>query len=147
MIMAQEEARQLGHGAVDAQHLLLGVLRMDQGGVGRALESFGITPERVRDQVMRIVGPGEETPSGKLELTSRAEKALERAQREAVSLGHHHVGSEHVLLGLLPPPSRARLTFRDRGGGVIAQILLELETDVEEVRVEVLRVIGAPAEG
>ena len=144
MLMAQEEARQLGRGHIGTEHLLLGLVRMDEAEAGRALEGLGVTPARVRDQVMTIVGRGEETPSGRLEFAPQAKKALARALREARSLGQHQVGSVHLLLGLVPPPRR-RLSLRsgDRGGGVVAQILLELDADAEQIRAEVLRLIGA----
>jgi ATP-dependent Clp protease ATP-binding subunit ClpC len=92
------------------------------------LESLDITVERVRAQVVRIVGSGEEVTSGQIPFTPRAKKVLELALREALSLGHNYIGTEHILLGLV----------RDNEG-VAMRVLLDFDAGPEKVRTEVMR--------
>src|SRR3546814_16679177 len=75
-------------------HILLGLLREEGGLAARILESLDITVERVRAQVVRIVGSGEEVTSGQIPFTPRAKKVLELALREALSLGHNYIGTD-----------------------------------------------------
>ena len=100
VVLAQEEARILKHNYIGTEHILLGLLREEEGLAARVLESLDITVERVRAQVVRIVGSGEEVTSGQIPFTPRAKKVLELALREALSLGHNYIGTEHILLGL-----------------------------------------------
>jgi len=95
------------------------------------LESLDITVERVRGQVVRIVGSGEEFTSGQIPFTPRAKKVLERSLREALSFGHNHIGTEHILLGLVR-----------ENEGVAARILLDLDADAERIRGETIRMLG-----
>jgi hypothetical protein len=97
---AQEEAAGLHHNAVGTQHLLLGLLRVEDGGAARALGSLGIDVEAVRTEVMRVFGEGDST-GGPLPFTPDAKQTFEVALREALSIGHNHIGTEHILLGLL----------------------------------------------
>src|SRR5437870_8524013 len=101
VVLAQEEARTLKHNYIGTEHILLGLLREEEGLAARVLESLDITVERVRAQVVRIVGSGEEVTSGQIPFTPRAKKVLELALREALSLGHNYSGTEHILLGLV----------------------------------------------
>ena len=101
VVLAQEEARTLKHNYIGTEHILLGLLREEEGLAARVLESLDITTERVRSQVVRIVGSGEEVTSGQIPFTPRAKKVLELALREAISLGHNYIGTEHLLLGLV----------------------------------------------
>src|ERR671937_865385 len=98
VVLAQEEARTLKHNYIGTEHILLGLLREEEGLAARVLESLDITVERVRAQVVRIVGSGEEVTSGQIPFTPRAKKVLELALREALSLGHNYIGTEHKLL-------------------------------------------------
>jgi ATP-dependent Clp protease ATP-binding subunit ClpA len=118
--------------SIGHEHILLGLLREEEGLAARVLESLDITVERVRAQVVRIVGSGEEVTSGQIPFTPRAKKVLELALREALSLGHDFVGTEHILLGLV----------RD-SDGVAARVLLDFDVDSEKVRQEVMRSDGA----
>ena len=93
VVLAQEEARTLKHNYIGTEHILLGLLREEEGLAARVLESLDITVERVR-----IVGSGEEVTSGQIPFTPRAKKVLELALREALSLGHNYIGTEHILL-------------------------------------------------
>src|ERR671914_594901 len=96
VVLAQEEARTLKHNYIGTEHILLGLLREEEGLAARVLESLDITVERVRAQVVRIVGSGEEVTSGQIPFTPRAKKVLELALREALSLGHNYIGSENI---------------------------------------------------
>src|SRR5438552_11606514 len=129
VVMAQDEARLLRHNYLGTEHLLLGLLREEEGVAARALESLHVTIEEVRAQVARIVGEGEEATTGQIPFTPRAKRVLELGLREALSLGHNYIGTEHLLLGL------AR-----EYDGVAARLLLDFHVDnaqlVEEVRTE-----------
>jgi ATP-dependent Clp protease ATP-binding subunit ClpA len=98
VVLAQEEARTLKHNYIGTEHILLGLLREEEVLAARVLESLGITVERVRAQVVRIVGSGEEVTSGVIPFTPRGKKVLELAVREALSLGHNDMGTEHSCL-------------------------------------------------
>src|SRR5690349_7488296 len=133
VVLAQEEARILKHNYIGTEHILLGLLREEEGLAARVLESLDITVERVRAQVVRIVGSGEEVTSGQIPFTPRAKKVLELALREALSLGHNYIGTEHILLGLVR-----------ENEGVAARILLDFDADSEKIRNEVIRMLSGP---
>src|SRR5688500_13552611 len=133
VVLAQEEARTLKHNYIGTEHILLGLLREEEGLAARVLESLDITVERVRAQVVRIVGSGEEVTSGQSPFTPRAKKVLELALREALSLGHNYIGTEHILLGLVR-----------ENEGVAARILLDFDADSEKIRNEVIRMLSGP---
>ena len=129
--MAQEEARTLKHNYIGTEHILLGLLREEEGLAARVLDSLDITVEEVRAQVARIVGQGDEVTTGQIPFTPRAKKVLELALREALSLGHNYIGTEHILLGLVR-----------ENEGVAARILLDFDADDEKIRNEVIRVLS-----
>ena len=136
VVLAQEEARGLRHNYIGTEHLLLGLLREEEGIAARVLESLDVTLDEVRAQVARYVGAGDELIAGQIPFTPRSKKVLEMSLREALSLGHNWIGTEHVLLGL------AR-----ENEGVAARILLDLDADAEKVRngvVEALSGQSAP---
>jgi ATP-dependent Clp protease ATP-binding subunit ClpA len=133
VVLAQDESRHLKHNYIGTEHLLLGLLREEEGLAARVLESLDITVEEVRAQVARIVGPGDETTTGQIPFTPRAKKVLELALREALSLGHNYIGTEHVLLGLVR-----------ENEGVAARILLDFDADAQTVRKEVIRILSGP---
>jgi ATP-dependent Clp protease ATP-binding subunit ClpC len=133
VVLAQEEARTLKHNYIGTEHILLGLLREEEGLAARVLESLDITTERVRSQVVRIVGSGEEVTSGQIPFTPRAKKVLELALREALSLGHNYIGTEHILLGLVR-----------ENEGVAARILLDFDADSDKIRNEVIRMLSGP---
>jgi len=130
VVLAQEEAQALRHSYIGTEHILLGLLLEDEGLAARVLESLDITVERVRGQVVRIVGSGEEVTSGHLPFTPRAKKVFELSLREALSLGHPYIDTEHLLLALVR-----------QNEGVAARILLDFNADSEKVHSEVLRVL------
>jgi ATP-dependent Clp protease ATP-binding subunit ClpC len=100
-IFAQQEARGLGHPAIGTEHVLLGLLREEEGLAARVLTSLGVTIEAVREQAAQVERPaGEPAPGGQLPFTPETKKALELSLREALALGHNHIGTEHVLLGV-----------------------------------------------
>ncbi len=133
VVLAQEEARTLKHNYIGTEHILLGLLREEEGLAARVLESLDITVEEVRAQVIRIVGSGEEVTSGQIPFTPRAKKVLELALREALSLGHNYIGTEHILLGLVR-----------ENEGVAARILADFDADSEKIRNEIIRMLSGP---
>ena len=133
VVLAQEDARALKHEYVGTEHILLGLLRQEKGVAARVLESLDITAERVSIQVVRIAGVGEEVTSGQIPFTPRAKQALELALREALSLGHNYIGTEHILLGLVR-----------ENEGVAARILLDFDADSEKIRNGVIRMLSGP---
>ena len=131
--LAQEEARLLRHNYIGTEHLLLGLLREDQGVAAKALTSLGIAPDEVRDQVVEIIGHGELAPAGPIPYTPRSKKVLELSMREALRLGHGYIGTEHILLGLLR-----------EGEGMAALVLVKLGCDFTRARDTVLRLLNDP---
>lgn len=101
IVLAQDEVRILRGSQVDTEHLLLGLLREEQGVAARTLKELNVTLENVREQVIRRVSVGSEEPTGQIPLTDSAKKVLELALRQALSLGHNYIGTEHLLLGLV----------------------------------------------
>jgi ATP-dependent Clp protease ATP-binding subunit ClpC len=130
MDLAQEEARMFSHNYIGTEHLLLGLVREGEGVAAQVLESLGISLEAVRQQVEEVIGLGQQVPSGRIPLTPRAKKVLELARREAFQLGHHYIGTEHLLLGMIR-----------EGEGVAAQVLAGLGADLNGVRQQVLRLL------
>ena len=133
VVLAQEEARALKHNYIGTEHLLLGLLREEEGVAARVLDGLEVSVEEVRAAVVRIVGSGEESPQGQIPFTPRAKKVLELALREALSLGHNYIGTEHILLGLVREDE-----------GVAARILLDLDAEPEKIRNEVMRTLSGP---
>ncbi len=113
----------LGHNYIGTEHLLLGLLREEEGLGAQALESFGLTLDGVRAQLVGIVGRGTEPSSGQIPFTPRAQRVLELALREALSLGHNNIGTEHLLLAVVSEQD-----------GVAVRILTELGIGTEELR-------------
>ena len=125
---AQDEARLLEHDYVGTEHLLLGLVRAEEGVAADVLTDLGITLERVRDAV-RMAGSGAELISGQLRFTPRAKKALELALREVFAFRDGYITTAHILLALTRvDESRA------------ARILFDLGADAEQIGGEVLRV-------
>jgi ATP-dependent Clp protease ATP-binding subunit ClpC len=137
VVLAQDEARALAHDYIGTEHLLLGLLREEKGIAARVLGSLDITADEVRAQVARMVGEGDEVATGQIPFTPGAKKSLELALREALSLGHDYIGTEHILLGL------CRVQ-----GDVAALILTDLGAEPRSVAEETARMLGhsAPAD-
>ena len=136
VVLAQEEARHFNHNYIGTEHLLLGLLREDEGVAARALTSLNVTLDEVREQVESIVGYGEEGTGGQAPFTPRSKKVLELALREALQLGHNYIGTEHILLGLVRESE-----------GVAARVLSNLDVDPDKVRREVVRMLGGGRSG
>ncbi|MGH2976936.1 MAG: Clp protease N-terminal domain-containing protein [Gaiellaceae bacterium] len=121
---ARDEVRALRHKKVRTEHLLLGLLRCEQGLGAQVLRERGLTLEEARRAVERIAGRGDEELWAELiPFAGRSRRAMELAQGEAVALGHDHVGTEHILLGLLR---------EDDGGG--ARVLAAFGIDYARAR-------------
>jgi ATP-dependent Clp protease ATP-binding subunit ClpC len=131
--LAREEARLHQHNYVGTEHLLLGLLHEGEGRAARALRSCQVDLEDVREVVDAIIGQGREEPTGRIPLTPRAHRALELSVREAQRQDRTSVATEHLLLGLLR-----------EGEGVAAQVLGQLDLDLDEVRDQVLRLVEDP---
>ena len=100
VVLAQEEARELGHDHVGTEHILLGMLRDGTGVAAGALTSLGLTWESAREAVEANAG-GSQAPRDRIPFTARAKRSLELALREALQLGYDYIGTEHILLGLI----------------------------------------------
>jgi ATP-dependent Clp protease ATP-binding subunit ClpC len=131
VVLAQDEARVLKHDYIGTEHLLLGLLREEEGLAARVLKSFRITVEDVRAQVARTVGQGDEVTTGQIPFTPRSKRILELSLREAISLSHNYIGTEHILLGLLR-----------EGEGVAVETLVGLGAGTAEVRDELMRLLS-----
>ena len=131
VVLAQDESRRLGHDSIGTEHILLGLLREEEGIAARVLETLDVTLEEVQADVIRVVGRGETPETGQIPFTPGGKKTLELALREAVALGHDYIGTEHVLLGLV----RA-----DEGVG--AEILREHDADPERIRQAIIRMLS-----
>lgn len=131
IVLGQEEARKLNHNYIGTEHLLLGLVHDGQGVSAEALASLGIELEGVRAQVVQTIGRGQLAPSGHIPFTPRAKKILELSEQETKQLGHTHIGTEHLLLGLIR-----------EGEGVGAQILTKLGADPGLVRERVMQLLA-----
>jgi Clp amino terminal domain, pathogenicity island component len=136
VVLAQEEARHLDHNYIGTEHILLGLIHESEGVAARALTELGISLEAVRSEVVEIVGHGAEAPTGHIPFTPRAKKVLELSLREAMSLGHNYIGTEHILLGLIR-----------EGEGVAAQVLVKEGGSLDRVRQQVIQLLAGYAGG
>ena len=134
LVLAQQEARVLGHNFLGTEHLLLALIRETEGVAAMALAQLGIRLDDVRDRVKETVGPAGSAPTGSPPFTPRAKRVLELSLREALQLGHNYIGTEHILLGLVR-----------EGEGVAAQILASLGGDLARVRQQVLQILAGYA--
>ena len=127
--LARKEADRFNHNYVGTEHLLLGLIKLGQGVAVNVLQKMGLDLETVRTEVEKQVGSGPETKmTGSIPYTPRVKKVLALASKEAKTLNHSYVGTEHILLGLLR-----------EGEGVAAQVLKNLELDIERTRNEILK--------
>lgn len=128
----QEEARMLSHNYVGTEHLLLSLIRDGEGVASDALESLNISHEAATQEVEEIIGRGLAAPTDDIPFTPQLKRVLEQSLREARQLGHRHMGTEHLLLGVI-----------HTGEGVAAQILQRLGASLPEVRQAVIRRLPA----
>jgi ATP-dependent Clp protease ATP-binding subunit ClpC len=136
IVHGQEEARALKHNYIGTEHLLLGLLREQEGLAARVLASLGVELEGVRARVAEIVGRGDEVTGGEMPFTPRAKKVLELSLREAKSMNHPYIRTEHILLGLVA-----------EGEGVANRIMDGAGATGERLRAEVERQLSARAGG
>jgi ATP-dependent Clp protease ATP-binding subunit ClpC len=133
MALANQEAQRLNHEYIGTEHILLGLVKEGSGVGANVLKNLEVDLRKVRLEVEKLVKPGPEMVTmGKLPQTPRAKKVIEYAIEEARNLNHNYVGTEHLLLGLL----------REHDG-VAAQVLMNLGLKLEDVREEVLNLLGA----
>ncbi|GCF08796.1 Clp protease N-terminal domain-containing protein [Dictyobacter arantiisoli] len=130
LVLAQEEAQKLRHNYIGTEHVLLGLLREEEGIAGLALKNLNILTEQVRKDIELISGPGHDVVSEMQHLTSRAKYAMELAVDEARQMNHHFLGTEHLLLGLVR-----------EGEGLAAVIIQKQGIKLEQVRAEVLKLL------
>ena len=123
LVLAQEESRLLGHDFIGTEHLLLGLIGEGHGVAATTLDSLGISLEAARERVVEAVGKGGTPGAGSPPFTPRAKKVLELSLREALQLGQGHIGTEHLLFGLVR---------EGEGGGI--QVLAGLGADSDRVR-------------
>ncbi len=132
IVLAHDESSTLKHNYIGTEHILLGLLREDDGSAAGALASLGITVERARAEVSQILGIGEEFNAGQLPFTDRANSVLKLALSEARAFDLEHVEPGHIMLSLL-----------SEGQGVAARVLADLGADAELLRAEVIRRMDA----
>jgi len=135
LTIAQEEARNLNHSYIGTEHILLGLVREEEGVAAKVLTNLGIGLSKVRSAVEFIIGRGEKPGSTETGLTPRAKKVIELAIDEARQMGHNYIGTEHLLLGLLR-----------EGEGVASSVLDSFGITLERARAEVLHILtqGVP---
>ncbi len=135
LTIAQEEARSLNHSYIGTEHILLGLVREEEGVAARVLTNLGIGLGKVRSAVEFIIGRGEKPGSGETGLTPRAKKVIELAIDEARQMGHNYIGTEHLLLGLLR-----------EGEGVASSVLDSFGITLERARAETAHILtqGTP---
>jgi ATP-dependent Clp protease ATP-binding subunit ClpC len=135
LTIAQEEARNLNHSYIGTEHILLGLVREEEGVAARVLINLGIGLGKVRSAVEFIIGRGEKPGSGETGLTPRAKKVIELAIDEARQMGHNYIGTEHLLLGLLR-----------EGEGVASSVLDSFGITLERARAETAHILtqGTP---
>ena len=137
MQLANQEAQRFNHEYIGTEHILLGLIKEGSGVAANVLKNLDVDLRKIRLEVEKLVQSGPDMVTmGKLPQTPRAKKVIEYSMEEARNLNHNYVGTEHILLGLLREQE-----------GVAAQVLMNLGLKLEEVREEVLNLLGHGAEG
>jgi ATP-dependent Clp protease ATP-binding subunit ClpC len=131
VVLAQDEARALRHGYIGTEHLLLGLLREEEGLASRTLGSLGVELHGARGRVSAIVGEGTEVARGLIPFLPDAKQSIDGALREALKMGHRFIGTEHLLLGLV----------REEGY-VSSRVLAESGVTLAQVRERVLALLS-----
>lgn len=135
IMLAQEEARRLGHNFVGTEQILLGLIGEGTGIAAKVLKSMGVNLKDARVEVEKIIGRGSGFVAVEIPFTPRAKRVLELSLEEARQLGHNYIGTEHLLLGLIR-----------EGEGVAARVLENLALDLSKVRTQVIRLLGDTSE-
>ena len=131
IMLAQEEARRLGHNFVGTEQILLGLIGEGTGIAAKTLKSMGVNLKDARIEVEKIIGRGSGFVAVEIPFTPRAKRVLELSWDEARQLGHNYIGTEHLLLGLIR-----------EGEGVAARVLENLGVDLTKVRQHIVRLLG-----
>jgi ATP-dependent Clp protease ATP-binding subunit ClpC len=135
LVIAQDEARDLGDAFIGTEHILLGLIRETDGMAARALVSAGVTYDAARERVKETrIATGKPSP-GAPPFTPQAKKVLELSLREALQLGHSYIGTEHILLGLMR-----------EGEDMGVQILLDLGVELPQVREDLSAKMSGPSD-
>jgi ATP-dependent Clp protease ATP-binding subunit ClpC len=135
IMLAQEEARRLGHNFVGTEQILLGLIGEGTGVAAKVLKSMGVNLKDARVEVEKIIGRGSGFVAVEIPFTPRAKRVLELSLEEARQLGHNYIGTEHLLLGLIR-----------EGEGVAARVMENLGVDLSKIRTQVIRMLGETAE-
>jgi len=135
IMLAQEEARRLGHNFVGTEQILLGLIGEGTGIGPKVLKSMGVNLKDARVEVEKIIGRGSGFVAVEIPFTPRAKRVLELSLEEARQLGHNYIGTEHLLLGLIK-----------EGEGVAARVLENLSVDLSKVRSQIIRSLGENTE-
>jgi ATP-dependent Clp protease ATP-binding subunit ClpC len=138
LTLAQEEAKHFNHNYIGTEHILLGLVREEEGVGAKVLANLGVSLTKARSAVEFIIGRGEKPTTGEIGLTPRAKRVIELAIDEARHLGHNYIGTEHLLLGLL----REGEGEASEGRGVAADVLDSFGINLERARSETNRVLG-----
>jgi len=137
MGLARQEAQRFNHDYIGTEHILLGLIQEGSGVAADVLKNLDVDPKRIRQEIEKLVSHGTTMVTmGQLPFTPRAKKVLELALEEASNLGHNYIGTEHLLLGLIREQE-----------GIAAQVLQNLNVRLEDVREEVLELLGAEVQG
>src|SRR5574344_254118 len=131
IMLAQEEARRLGHNFVGTEQVLLGLIGEGTGIAAKVLKSMGVNLKDARVEVEKIIGRGSGFVAVEIPFTPRAKRVLELSWDEARQLGHNYIGTEHLLLGLIR-----------EGEGVAARVLENLGVDLNKIRSNVVKMLG-----
>nr|ARO91179.1 ATP-dependent Clp protease ATP-binding subunit [Flintiella sanguinaria] len=135
IMLAQEEARRLGHNFVGTEQILLGLIGGGTGIAAQVLKSMNVTLKDARIEVEKIIGRGSGFVAVEIPFTPRAKRVLELSLEEARQLGHNYIGTEHLLMGLVK-----------EGEGVAARVLENLAVNVSSIRAEVIQMLGENTE-
>jgi len=130
LTLAQEEALRFNHNYIGTEHFLLGLVREGEGVAAKALGNLGVELDKVRSAVEVSIGRGDRAVMGEIGLTPRAKKIIELAVDEARRMGHHHIGTEHLLLGMVR-----------EGEGIAAGVLESLGVSLDRARAEVVSIL------
>ncbi len=130
--LAHQEAESMRHERIGTEHLLIGLVVEEAGLAGRALRALGLDPDRVREMVQRFVKPGRGSTGGRVDLAPETKRVLKYAVEEAQRMGHQHIGTEHLLLGLIRDKDTMAMRVLERLGLSAEQIRRQLRRMVQE---------------
>lgn len=141
VVLSQDFARECGHTHIGTEHLLIGIIREEEGLGCRTLKKLRVVEDTVMpvlENKVEMGEPGEKRIGGQIPFTPQAKLCLEGALREALNLGHNYIGTEHLLLGLIR-------TYATGGNNMAINILTEMDATPEKIREEVVRMLSGPS--